>query len=452
MRFRRLWPLGLLALALASTGCNGGRKSPASTVVRVLNATAHYPALTFHRGPADPAPLAVDFLGGDQTTWNEDTYNFHVTYLDIKTQAPVTVDQFSRQVSAGTWSTFVLYEKGGNVTHTVLDSKAVASGATDVQVQAIHAVEGVQPLDVYLEAPGTDILGAAPWGTVSFEGTLPSRNLAAGDYVLTATEHGNPAHVLYTSTQFTLSAGAAVTFAFTPDSGDGIQPFSMTVLNDSSSVLVDPSLPAAVRVINGATDRQPRDVAFNNQFTPPLFPGTVFATATPYLPLAAGTDVPVNVTPVGNPGVLEFSGAFSPTPASSWTVLVVGPTGALFTNTPVDNRRRVKSQVKLNFYDAAASCGLCDVLVLAAGSDPNNSPALDPYYGTDPYQQVTLGSVVSATQVAGDFEVVVRPQGTTNIVAGPTPITLKDAGIYGIVLTDNPNGTTIDMTLIDDFQ
>ena len=356
------------------------------------------------------------------------------------------------QVSSGTWSTFVLYEKGGNVNHAVLDSKAISTTATDVQVQAIHVVEGVQPLDLYLEAPGTAILGATPWGTVAFEGSLPARNIAAGDYVLTATEHGNPAHVLYTSTVFTLSAAASITFAFTPDTGEGIQPFSMTVLNDTSAILVDPSLPAAVRVINGAADRQPRDVAFNNEFTPPLFPGTVFATATPYLPLATGTDVPLNVTPAGNPGVLEFTGSISPTPATSWTVLVVGPTGALFTNQPQDNRRRVKSQVKLTFYSAATSCTLCDVLILPANSDPNESPALDPIFGTDPYQQVTLGSVVPATQVAGDYEVVVRPTGTLTIVAGPTPITLKDAGIYGIVLTDNPDGTTLDLTLIDDFQ
>ena len=101
-----------------------------------------------------------------------------------------------------------------------------------------------------------------------------------------ATEPGNPAHVLYTSPSFTLSAGATLTFALTPDSGEGIQPFSMTVLNDTIHGVVDPSLQAGVRVINGANDRQPRDVAFNNQFTPPLFPGAVFATATPYLPIA----------------------------------------------------------------------------------------------------------------------------------------------------------------------
>ena len=47
--------------------------------------------------------------------------------------------------------------------------------------------------------PGTGISGATPWGTVAFEGTLPARNIAPGDYDMIATEHGNPAHVLYTS-------------------------------------------------------------------------------------------------------------------------------------------------------------------------------------------------------------------------------------------------------------
>jgi hypothetical protein len=452
MRFRSLWPFGLFVLALASTGCDTGRKNPTNTVVRVLNATAHYPALSFYRGPLDPSPLALDFLGGDQATWNEDTYNFHSSYVDLQTRAPVNVEQFSTRVSSGTLYTFVLYEKGGSVVHAVLESPPVTSTATDVQVQAIHAVEGVQPVDLYLVAPGTDILGAAPWGTVAFEGTLPARNVAAADYVLIATEHGNPANVLYTSPTFTLSAAAAVTFALTPDSGEGIQHFSVTVMNSSSAVLVDPSLPAGFRVINGATDRQPRDVAFNNQFTPPLFPGTVFGTATPYLPIAAGTDVPVNVTPAGNPGVLEYSGTYSPSSGISYTAFVVGPTGTLTTNYAQDDRRRVKSQAKLHIYDAGASCTLCDVIVMVTGTDPNTLPALDPLYGTDPYPQVTIGSIIAVNQWPGSFDVVVRISGTQTIVSGPTPITLKDSGLYGIVLTDNPNGTTLDMNLIDDFK
>src|SRR3954452_531141 len=149
MRFPRLWPFGLLALALASTGCNGGRQNPPDAVVRVLNATANYPPLTFWRGAVQARPttqpLQVDFLGGDQAAWDEDTYNFHVTYLDLQTQNPVEVETFTKQLVTGTWFTFVLYQKAGSVTHTVIESKPVPTTATDVQVQAVHVVEGVQP-------------------------------------------------------------------------------------------------------------------------------------------------------------------------------------------------------------------------------------------------------------------------------------------------------------------
>ena len=452
MRFRRLWPIGLLALALASTGCDTGRKNPPDTLVRVLNATANYPALAFKRGRAEIQPMTVDFLGGNQATWDVDTYNFHVTYVDIQAQKEVEVENFTKQISSGTWYTFVLYQKAGNVTHKVLESPPVTTAATDAQIQAMHAVENAPTVDFYIVTAGAGVAGATPWGTLAFEGTLPVRNVAAGDYQVVATEPGNPAHVLYTSPGFTLSAGAAVTFTLTPDAGEGIQPFSMTVLNNTSSVFVDQSLPAGVRVINGAYDRQPRDVAFNSQFTPPLFSGTVFVTPTPYMPLTPGVDVPINVTPPGNPGVLELTSAFSPTSGASFTVLFTGPTGALFPNTPQDDRRRVKSQVKLSFYSVSSLCGDCDLLLLSPGTDPDTVAALDPFFGTDPFPQITPAAVVPVTHFPGDYEVTVRRQGTLTIMSGPTAVTLKDSGLYGIILSDNPNGTTVDMTLIDDFK
>jgi Domain of unknown function (DUF4397) len=453
MTLRRLWPLGLLVLALASSGCDSGRQNPPDTLVRVLNAAPNYPVLTFKRGPLiENPPLQFDFLGGGQRTWDTDTYNFHVTYGDLQTQTNVEVETFTKQLATGTVYTFVLYQKGGSVTHSVLESPLVTTTATDVQIQAFHAVEGAPTVDLYIVAAGTGVSGATPWGTLAFEGALPARSIATGDYDVIATEPGNPAHVLYTSPSFSLSAGAAVTFALTPDAGEGIQPFSVTVLNDTSTVLVDQSLQAGVRVINGANDRQPRDVAFNNQFTPPLFSGAVFNAATPYLPIAAGTDVPVNVTPAGNPGVLEITSSFSPQPGAKYTVFFTELAGTLFANLPQDDRRRVKSQAKLTFYDAAGSCAVCDLLVLPPGTDPDTIIALDPFYLTDPHPQLTPLSVIPVTQWAGDFDVVLRPQGTKTVVAGPTRITLRDGGLHGIILTDNPNGTTIDMTFIDDFQ
>jgi len=125
--------------------------------------------------------------------------------------------------------------------------------------------------------------------------------------------------------------------------------------------------------------------------------------------------------------------------------------GSVLINPVQDDRRRVKGQSKLVFYDAAGSCPVCDVLLLAPGTDPNTIPAVD-VFGTDPHVPITPLSIVPITQWADDFDVVIRPQGTLTVVAGPTRITLKDGGIHGIILTDDPNGTTMDMSFIDDFQ
>src|SRR4051812_28563255 len=123
MIFRRLWPLGLLALALASTGCDSGRKNPPDVVVRALNATANFPEPIFlRRGPLETQPIQLAFLGGSQRTFDEDTYNFRVSYGDIQTQSLIEVENFEKQISTGTWYTFVLYQKAGSVTHTVLES------------------------------------------------------------------------------------------------------------------------------------------------------------------------------------------------------------------------------------------------------------------------------------------------------------------------------------------
>lgn len=456
MTLRRLWPLGLLALALASTGCSNGRTNPPDTLVRYLNVAPTYPQLFFKRGQTQlivlPTQQQLPYLAGAQDTWDTDTYTFHVTYVDSATNAEIEADSFTRQIASGTWYSFLLYEKAGNLTHAILESPAVPVSATDSQVQAFHANENVAAVDLYLEAPGADISAATPWGTVSFEGTLAPRKVPAGDYELVATEQGNPAHILYTSLMFTLGAGSDTTFVVTPDAGEGIAPFQVTVLSSSGgTVLVDQSLPGAIRVINGAYDQQPRDVAFNNEFTPPLFPGTPFATPTAYVPMATGADIPINVTPPGNPGVLELTGTFSPVPGAAYTLFFTGATGALIMNLPQDDRRRIKSQAKLVFYSAAGSCAPCDFFVVPAGTDLSKLPASDGYLTV--YQQVSPGSVVPAPPLwAGDWEAVVRLPGTQTIVSGPTPITLHNMGLYGIVLSDDPNGTTIDMTLIDDFQ
>ena len=448
MTLRRLWPLGLLALALASTGCSGGRKNPPDATVRVLNVAPSFSSLIYRReqltGNNPPTTLAYQGAGGD-FPYDEDTYDFTVAVPDLTTAALTKdADTFSHALVAGTLYTFVYLESGGNVTHVILESPRIASDTTNAQVRALHADEGLPSVDVYLEAPGTVIAGATPWGTIGFKESLPQRAVPPGDYELAVTEAGNPANVLFTTQTFTLGAAGSTTLVLSPDAGEGIAPLNVVLLNAvGATPLVDPSFPASVRALNGATDQAPRDVAFDGQFTPPLFAAAAFGAPTSYQPLASGATLTVNVTPTGNPGVLEVTSSVVPVAATVYTTFFTGDAGALNLLFVPDDRRRVLGQAKVTFYDAAPVSTGAEPLFLAPGTDPATAPLTSTL--------LTPGGVQAMGLAPGTYELWLRQYFTTTILGGPVTVSVDEKGLYGIFLSNNADGTTIDIKLIDGF-
>ena len=449
MTLRRRWPLGLLILALASVGCSEGRKNPPDAAARVLNVAPSYASLLYRREEITainpPVALAYEASSGD-LSYDADTYDFHASIVDTG-GGRTDIDSFSHTLVAGTLYTFIFMESGGGVTHTILESPRIVSDATNAQVRATQAIESLPSVDLYLEAQGTDITGATPWGTIAFKESLASRAVADGVYELTVTEAGNPAHVLFVTEPFTLNAGTASTLVLCPDTGEGIAPFGVVLLNGlGATPLVDPNLPSSVRALNGATDQAPRDVAFNSQFTPPLFSGAAFGTPTQYEPLTAGL-IPINVTPVGNPGVLELDSTAGLSPAKMHTMFFTGAPGVLLLNPLQDDRRRIAGVAKITIYDAAPVVGTLEVLILPPGTDPNT---VNLFAG----QLVAVGGTLGPTGVPpGTYEVSLRKYDdaltTATVVGGPFSLAVAEKGLYGIFLSNDPDGTTVDMKLID---
>jgi len=456
MKLRRLWPLGVLALALASTACNGGRTNPPDAAVRVLNVAPSFAHLTYRREQitlTNPS-TSLSYQGSAQGTasstdlvYDEDTYTFTAASPDLANPtAEVDRDSFTQKVATGTRYTFVFLESGGNVTHTVLESPLGPSDASKALVQTTHANENLPRVDLYLEPSGTDITGATPWGTVGFKESLAPREAAAGVYELTVTEAGNQANVLLKTQPFAIDAPLTTTLVLSPDGGEGIAPLDVVLLNPSgATTLVDPSRPARVRALNGATDQAPRDVAFNAAFSPPLFSAAAFATPTAYEPLAAAAGVPVNVTPVGNPGVLELASTADVVPSRMYTTFFTGDAGALALNFWAEDRRRLAGLAKISFYGAHTVTGAPEILLLPPGTDATTA-------ATQSIPTVVTPATVSAITVApGTYDLWLRDYGTTTILSGPVTITVAATGLYGVVTSNDANGTTIDMTLIDEF-
>jgi hypothetical protein len=451
MTVSKLRPLVLAALAFAVIGCDQGNTNPEDTTVRLVNVAPGFAALTFARGDRDPLVFgsgqvsSVPFKGGLEWTYDADTYNYKVFARDLTTGGITQRKSISKQVVSGTLYTFVLAQRGTEVQELILETQPPPATATDTQVLAAHAGELLPAMDIFLERPGTDITGAVPWGSLSFLGTLTARSVAAGDYELTLTAAGDRAAVLLKSTTFTLTAAASTAFVITPEANEGLSPVSVTVAQSGFGSLLDSNSASAVRVINAAADTAPRDVAFGSQFAPPLFAAVPFAAPTAYLGIAPGTDVPVNVTPPGNPGVLELDQKVSPIVTRRHTLMFLGDAGVLTHTFVTDDGRRILNEAQVRFYNAAKQFTGLDVVLTAPGAALTTGSLLVSLSAPG-----TISAPASRQPSSHDLYLV--QANTTTIVAGPIPITLEAEGIYGVLATNGPDSVTATVTLIDDFQ
>ena len=337
--------------------------------------------------------------------------------------------------------TFVLTEVGGEVHPVVIESPEPTAAAA--QIAALHAAAGLPALDLYLEGPGVGIAGATPRGTFNVQEQIAAQTLPGGEYELWLTEAGNSTNVLLASATITLAAATTSTFVVVPETGSGTTRLSVLMLQNGSAVIYDRNVESELRIINAATDTVPRDVALNGVFSPPLFSAAPFAEPTAYAPVAVGTQA-LNVTPVGNPGVLELDTQISPAPARRMTLMFTGPAGTLVHTAIVDDGRRIQNQAKMNFMNAATQFLAVDFVLTLPGSDPTNVDA----------QSVlgTPGSQVAYSQFPpGTYDLYLRETTTRALLSGPTAITLAGSGIYSVLATNGPDTATATVTLYDDF-
>ena len=434
--------LFLASLALAVVGCNSGNKAPPNTIVRVTNVLSAYASVGFRR--VETAPQALDYKGSAQFTYNEDTYDFHVEAQRADEASPTRIINFTKKVLAGTTYDFVFVQNGATPELKVLTTPTPDPGATDAEVVGLHAAAGTPSVDVYLEPTGTDVTGAVPWGTVNFKQTLPAQNVPTGEYELTLTEPGNPANVLLTSTAFTLAAGSTTSLIIAPEAGSGVAPLSVLFVQDVSLTLYDKDVTAGLRVINAANDMGARDIVVNGDYAAPLFPAVPFATQTmTYEPIPVGSDQ-INVTPAGNPGVIELDETIDATSSQLSTLLVTGDPGTLTHVLATDDQRRIEGQASLHLFDAASQFTTLNFFVVAPGTDITTVLPI----GT---LQVP-GANPNGVYKPGTYDLVVTDADTGNIVAGPQSITLESAKFYTVLAINGATSSSVDLVLLDDFN
>jgi Domain of unknown function (DUF4397) len=433
--------LALATLALGIVGCNQGRKTPPNTIVRVTNVVPKYGSVAFRR--VESAPNALAYRDSQQFSYNQDTYDFHLE-AKLANETDITrVVNFTKEVLAGTLYDFVFTQTGTTPDYKILEMPTPAAGATDAEVIGMHAADGTPAVDVYLEAPGTDVGTAVPWGTVAYSEALPVKNVATGEYELTLTEAGNPANVLLTSSAFTLNAATATSLIIAPDAGTGVATLSVIFVQDTSVTLYDKDIQAGVRVINAAGDMGARDIVLNGDYTTPLFPAVAFGAQTNYQLVPVGSNQ-LNVTPAGNPGVIELDQTVSTSASQLDTILVSGDPGTLTDVVATDDRRPVEGQASMHIFNAAPQFTSLDFYLVNPGTDI-----------TTVLPAAVLGVPAANAQgvfLPGTYDLVVTDASTGDVVAGPQSITLESAKFYTVLAVNGATSASVDLILLDDFN
>lgn len=431
----------LLCAALLVGGCDEGRKAPGKVTVQVTNVAPGFGSLSFQREQETRNAAELSFKSERTFAYDADTYDFFVVERTLSDADPGRSWTFAPTLEANTHYTFALTEVAGEVQPVVIATPA--SPATDAQILALNAAGSLPPMDLYLERPGVGIAGATPRGTFGPQEQIPARTLPSGDYELFLTAAGNPADVLLTSAQFNLPAGTTSTIIVVDERDQGTALVSGVLLQSVPIPLFDVNSMPETRVINAATDRAPRDVAVNAQFSPPLFSATQFGEPTPYAQTPLGPAVTYTVTPVGNPGVLEMETPTNGVIGRRSTLLFSGPAGALLASYADDDGRRLNREAKLRFMNAASQFPAVDFVITLPGGDPNA-----PF----PLAQLFPPSISDYVPMhPGDYELYLFQTGTVNLLSGPTPISVAAGGIYGALAVDGPDTATANVVLLDDF-
>jgi hypothetical protein len=447
MNLRHVATCGLVCAVFAVAGCDKGRTEPGEVLVRVVNVAPSFATLRYQRETGDQQFQAADlgFKGNSPDySYDIDTYDFYVSERALLPTGTPRSWTFSSTLEAKRAYTFVLTELVGEVQPVVIEQPAPPAG--EAHIIALHAAEGLPTMDLYLERPGVGIAGATPRGTLTLQQPTTPRTIPTGDYELFLTEAGNPANVLLASTTITLAAGSNSTFVVAPETGFGPNVVSVVAAQSAATtVLYDRNSTARLRVINGATDGAPRDFAIASQFAPPLFSAIPFADPTGYVTTAASVTQTINVTPVGNPGVLELNQQYGSAPLLLGTVLFGGDAGTLTHVVTFDDGRRIENEAKLLLASVASqfTTGL-DFILTTAGGDPTGLNADTVIVAPN----MTLNYLPLAP---GEFDLYLRVTGTTTYAAGPTRLAVASRGIYAILAVNGPDTATAGLVLFDDF-
>jgi len=433
-------------------GCGNSRENPADGRYRFLHAA---PTLGTSGFLLEERLIAtLNYTDGNGSTLlDSGPFDFNVETPSLVSATNERTVRLAATIVAGHDHTFVLFDDTGSPALVEYARPFVEVSGTNAGLEILHAFSGGPRVDLYIEVDGADLAAATPRGTLTFKQILDPFTVPSGSYRLSATEPGNPANVFYQSTVFALADGSQALIGVFGDAGIGTGLIRAAIANSTASASVslpDALSPSELRTIHAATTAGPLDVVSEGDFMNPLHASIAFGEISSYAPVPNGESA-LQVTPAGDPGVLEIDDTLNAATGTRLTQIINGEPGALTAVILNDNNRGRASRALYRVRHGGQLLPTVDLYLAPPGTGPDITDlqpvAIGLFSGGGEFLSTVLPGEVELLVVENDQDATTAD---TNIIAGPVPVAMADGRVYDIVLLDSATAGTLDVVVSDE--
>jgi len=471
MRMIRVAAAGLVVV-LALAGCrkiiNNDDDAKANT--RLVNLIVDAPAVQYK---LDETIIASIGYPGSTSLSALRPGSHPVAFAALRPTSLVTTDTttpidipggFTRDYAKDTDYTIVAYGTLDAPQTLVLEDPTDDDDPADdtIELKFVNAAPNVGTVDVYITAPEGGVTTPEKLGSVALGGKTAVRsmkltkradvtdpNAALFTDLIVEVRDPTAGTVLYTSTKLRIAEQTRVTMAVAQNIGPGPSPVQLVGLDGISGAYTAPTDQAAVRVVALSPDSPPIDVVRASSTNTVIAQNLAFRGRSDYVNVPNG-DVDLIAQPSGGQtSVFLFLEELTAAPGGSYTAYAVGPLASVDAQVLNDDRRKVPTQAKFRFLNAAPSQidgdGV-DIYVTVPGLvlDFDSTDDKDTTDDAGQFRRNTLpitfhGVTDSFAYKAATYQVRVMATGTSRVLLDTT-ITLTNGTVQTLALIDSEVG------------
>jgi uncharacterized protein DUF4397 len=384
----------------------------------------------------------------------------------VSTDSSVPIDltgSFTRDYSRDTDYTIIAYGTLANPQTIVFDVPTKKDDLADdtIEITFLNTAPNVGPVNIYITAPEGGVTSPENLGTLAVgaksnvrsmkltkRADVTDPNAALFTDLTVEVRDATSGNVLYTSTKLRLTEQTRYSLAVIQNAGPGPSPVQLMGLDGLSSIFTAPTDQSAVRVVNLSPDSPAIDVTRASATSTPLATNLAFRGRGDYV-LVPNGDVDIIAQPSGGQSaVFLYLDELTAAPGASYTSYAVGTLASIDSFVLSDDRRKVSTQAKYRFFNAAPSQGGTDgvdiyVTIPGQALDFDSTDDKDT---TDDAPQFRRGTGIiyrgvtdSATYKEGTYQVRVMATGTSRVLLDTT-ITLTNGSVATYALIDSEVG------------